>query len=364
MANRNQRATRNSTVNKAFVPGGVVSNFTGVQNAPVENPVETPKPVPNPLPVPAPSQNNIQVNTTPVKSENVENMETTEVDGQNGNGLKRRFMRQPIPKKVKRLRRNRRLRKILTPKNALMSLHELLGPGLSDFTIMPEERGFVASVFVNNVQYEGRGQSKMAAKNSASEKALRDIIIQRMIQSPKAQPLKTGSDTASVAGNTDDLREDIDMADGNENDNDEEGEVPMLHLASFALHKLFSEWQSEGYEIPDFKIGSGPLALEAMAIDKPPSAAGIPPKRQQLPENAHDMHPTTLLCMMRPATKYVDLGSEGQVPNILHRIGVEVDGNHFIGTAKNKKLARKNAASEACNEMFGTNFVKDEGQAA
>lgn len=67
---------------------------------------------------------------------------------------------------------------------------------------------------------------------------------------------------------------------------------------------------------------------------------------------------------MRPATKYVDLGSEGQVPNILHRIGVEVDGNHFIGTAKNKKLARKNAAIEACNEMFGTNFVKDDGQAA
>lgn len=41
----------------------------------------------------------------------------------------------------------------------------------------------------------------MAAKNSASEKALRDIIIQRMIQSPRAQPLKTGSDTASLAGN-------------------------------------------------------------------------------------------------------------------------------------------------------------------
>lgn len=63
---------------------------------------------------------------------------------------------------------------------------------------------------------------------------------------------------------------------------------------------------------------------------------------------------------MRPAIKYVDLGSEGQVPNILHRVGVEVDGNHFIGAAKNKKLARKNAAIEACNEMFGTDFVKDE----
>lgn len=151
-----------------------------------------------------------------------------EGDSQNGNGQKRRFLRQPIPKKVKRLRRNRRLRKILTPKNALMSLHELLGPGLSDFSILPEERGFVATVFVNNVQYEGRGEmisdfllknifvfsfkemrkfqpffysflgpSKMSAKNSASEKALRDIIIQRMLQSPKAQPLKAGSDTAS-----------------------------------------------------------------------------------------------------------------------------------------------------------------------
>lgn len=32
----------------------------------------------------------------------------------------------------------------------------------------------------------------MAAKNNASEKALRDIIIQRMLQSPKAQALKPG----------------------------------------------------------------------------------------------------------------------------------------------------------------------------
>lgn len=63
---------------------------------------------------------------------------------------------------------------------------------------------------------------------------------------------------------------------------------------------------------------------------------------------------------MRPATKYVDLGSEGQVPNIMHRVGVEVDSNHFIGTAKNKKLARKCAAIAACNQLFGTEFVKEE----
>lgn len=96
---------------------------------------------------------------------------------------------------------------------------------------------------------------------------------------------------------------DAEMPDG-ENDNDEEGEVPMLHLASFALHKLFSEWQSEGFEIPDFKIGApAPGAVQtpmetAAAIDKALNAPGVPPKRTTLPENANTMHPTTLLCMV------------------------------------------------------------------
>lgn len=85
----------------------------------------------------------------------------------------------------------------------------------------------------------------------------------------------------------------------NENDNEDEDEVPMLHLASFALHKLFSEWQSEGFEIPDFKAGTTVVnAIESMAIDKPVKQPGIPAKRIQVPENANTMHPTTLLCMV------------------------------------------------------------------
>lgn len=40
----------------------------------------------------------------------------------------------------------------------------------------------------------------MAAKNNASEKALRDIIIQRMALAPKALTLKPPSDVASVGG--------------------------------------------------------------------------------------------------------------------------------------------------------------------
>lgn len=79
------------------------------------------------------------------------------IETDNNGAQKKRWNRQPINKKIKRLRRNRRLRKMLTPKNALMSLNELMGNDLSEYVIMPEERGFVAQVFVNKVQYEGRG---------------------------------------------------------------------------------------------------------------------------------------------------------------------------------------------------------------
>lgn len=84
-----------------------------------------------------------------------------------------------------------------------------------------------------------------------------------------------------------------------ENDNDPEGEVPMLHLASFALHKLFTEWQAEGFEIPDFRMGGATSPIESMTVDKAAAhVPGVPPKRTQLPENSEGMHPTTLLCMV------------------------------------------------------------------
>lgn len=71
------------------------------------------------------------------------------------NEEKRRFIRQS--KKVKRLRRKQHYSKFIKPKNALMSLHELLGTAFLEFNILPEEHGFVASVYVNGVHYEGRG---------------------------------------------------------------------------------------------------------------------------------------------------------------------------------------------------------------
>lgn len=83
----------------------------------------------------------------------------TPMEGVEGNGApKRRWNRQPVNKKIRRIRRNRRLRKMLIPKNALMSLNELMGSTISEYDIVPEERGFVARVYVNSIQYEGRGE--------------------------------------------------------------------------------------------------------------------------------------------------------------------------------------------------------------
>lgn len=197
---------------------------------------------------------------TPVKNESnvsqpMEGDQATSDDGDKkrrwirGNNRKRPSLRE------KRIRQNNRLRKLLTPKNALMALNELSGITLSDYTITPKETGFLAEVLVNNVRYEGRGSSKIAAKNNASEKALRDQIIQKMAMRPRKLSISSKSggvgdkptnDSMNDDGDNDD---DVEMAD----ESNSEETVPMMHLASFALYKLFNEWESDGFEVPDLK---------------------------------------------------------------------------------------------------------------
>lgn len=104
-----------------------------------------------------------------------------------------------------------------------------------------------------------------------------------------------------IGRNSDDLfHDDVDMATDNIEATDDETEVPMMHLASFALHKLFSEWQADGFEIPDFKAVVLPTAapIESMLVDKPPKQPSVPTNRTQVPDDAASMHPTTLLCIV------------------------------------------------------------------
>lgn len=131
------------------------------------------------------------------------------------------------------MRQNRKLFRMLTPRNAIAALNELHGQSVNESTVVPTQGNkFEAEITINNVRYVGTGTSKMQAKNAASEKALRDLVINKF-QQVKNQEVSNVLSGDDVNMETEDKAED----------------VPMLQLASFALHKLFSEWEAEGFEI-------------------------------------------------------------------------------------------------------------------
>ncbi|XP_017491599.1 PREDICTED: uncharacterized protein LOC108379757 [Rhagoletis zephyria] len=267
--------------------------------------------------------------------------------------------------KEKKIRQNRQLRKTLIPKNALMALNEVAGISISEFTINNSSSGgFVAVVSVNDKQYEGKGHSKIAAKNNASEKALRDYVLEKMREKPRLRKNSTNND------------ESMDTTEvHNEGENGENGQqegtptvlddVPMANLASFAIFKLFTEWENEGYVVPELRVahptqpGSG---TEGGSVDGSPQSKPhkAPPIRSELPNNWESIHPSTLLCMMRPGLQYRELGTVGDSPNVLQRMGVTVDDVQYESTGRSKKIARRNVAVSVLNELFGTNLVKEQ----
>lgn len=127
--------------------------------------------------------------------------------------------------KERKIRDNHRLRKLVTPKHALLAINELKGVNISDFTYtMVPNKGtpsYVAEATINGVAYKGTGRSKNASKTDVCDQALRDIMLRKMMASAKA------------------LEENVDVP--------VEDEVPIVTLVSYAIHKLFSDWESEGY---------------------------------------------------------------------------------------------------------------------
>lgn len=59
---------------------------------------------------------------------------------------------------------------------------------------------------------------------------------------------------------------------------------------------------------------------------------------------------------MRPDIKFISWGTEGTVPNVVHKMSVNIDDRDFHGQGKNEKRARKMAAQSACEALFGVQF--------
>ncbi|KAH8304469.1 hypothetical protein KR059_010687 [Drosophila kikkawai] len=253
----------------------------------------------------------------------------------------------------KKQRQNRQLRKSMLPKNALMALNEVKGVTISDFTIDSNpDGGFTAVVTVNSNQYEGKGLSKMSAKNAACEKAWRDFIIAKMTPKKAKLPPASSSDANGV-----------EPMDTNEDESESpEDDLPMLNLASFAIYKLFSEWERDGYIVPEMHPSAASTSVPAAGGDAAAPPAPVPPKekkppvRAELPNGWESLHPATILCIMRPGVTYVDYGTSGDKPNVMQHLGIVVDDQEFTASGRSKKIARRNVAVSVCNTLFGTNF--------
>lgn len=118
------------------------------------------------------------------------------------------------------------------------------------------------------------------------------------------------------------------------------------------MHKLFAEWEAEGFEIPFPKPNDNAPPPPPTISTAEPIAPKAPKVKNELPPNNKGMHPVMLLSIMRPCTTYNDLGSEGQTPNIMHTVGATIDGESFIGNGRSKKEARKRVATTILQKLF------------
>ncbi|KAH8289582.1 hypothetical protein KR054_007448, partial [Drosophila jambulina] len=372
----NPNATPKPLIQSALGPNGQEQPQQQQKQAP--SPVSSPAPVPvsaSPAPVSAPELNAatiapklpmpiiVKVEPTEPAEPAVEPIaiDLSEDNGTSGGKIPFKKIFQKRKKssertRDKKQRQNRQLRKSMLPKNALMALNEVKGVTISDFTIDSNpDGGFTAVVTVNSNQYEGKGLSKMSAKNAACEKAWRDFIIAKMTpKKPKLPPANSGSGDANG----------VEPMDTNEDESESpEDDLPMLNLASFAIYKLFSEWERDGFIVPEMHpSAANASATPAAGGDATAPPAPLPPKekkppvRSELPNGWESLHPATILCIMRPGITYVDYGTSGDKPNVMQHLGIVVDDQEFTASGRSKKIARRNVAVSVCNTLFGTNF--------
>ncbi|XP_023290360.1 interleukin enhancer-binding factor 3 homolog isoform X2 [Orussus abietinus] len=329
------------------------------QSTPVTGtgPAVTTPPAPTPVPpVPAP--------TPVVQEEKIDGQanDSMEVESQEGNLP--RWKRSKIPgfkvnRKLKRLRMNQRLRKTLQPKNAIMVLNEMK-TGVQ-FTFPETQSSLQNSLFLVHAEidgktYIGQGLSKPLARQNAAENALKCLLLEKMTTAAMKARIDAESD-----GQSNQVSETTETPMKEENQSevtpmatdvavDETEEIPWSSLASFALYKLFLEWQNQGTVVPVPRPGvvPGKVKKEQKAV-----------VQKELPANATSIHPVMLLNQMRPGLTYVEVNRTGNPPNIMFTLSVEIDGVEYSGSAKNKKDAKKIAAKAALQALYDLTYPEE-----
>ncbi|XP_018561179.1 uncharacterized protein LOC108903465 [Anoplophora glabripennis] len=239
-----------------------------------------------------------------------------------------------VSKKEKMRRRNVRLSKMLQPKNAVMILNELVKNTCYAVEEIPNKTDmnqFKASVLVEDVEHIGYGRSKIHAKNSAAEAALKHLIVSNKLSEMKKD---------------DEGNEKMDVA--------EDGTQPPLpwqHVASFALYKLFTGWGEDPNKGPKLQPQLNASSDSQKVHENKPA--------KKMPDNPESMNPLMLINQMLPHALFEEIGRSGAPPNLTYSYRCSVDADSFIGTGSNKKAAKKMAAYGACHKILNIEYPKD-----
>ncbi|XP_049289580.1 uncharacterized protein LOC125767255 [Anopheles funestus] len=233
-------------------------------------------------------------------------------------------------KNERKKRKLREFRNFLMPKNAIAALHELQGTGITEYIVTKHGTQTKAKIVINNVN-TNEGTAEYASKAAATDKL-------------DSLPVDVETEAIEYV---------------------EKEDIPIELLASFALHKLFTEWEAEGFKMPIIKMSREKSTTRAEELAPEEAENGLirTPLRPKLiktvadlPPNANRYHPTALFTYMRPKVLYDDLDSNNDRLHPEFTVRLQSDGHDFIGKARSKKLARKAAAIDACKQLFGVVF--------
>ncbi|XP_047002253.1 double-stranded RNA-specific editase 1-like isoform X1 [Schistocerca americana] len=283
---------------------------------------------------------------------------------------KKRFPAFKVNKKLRKRKQNARLRKLLQPKNAMMVLHELKA-GIK-FTFQEHTNALTQTMFVVNAEvdgkvYVGQGLSKPVAKQNAAENALKALLLEKMSDAAmKAQkqdnaevvePMQQEVNNGAGSGDSGE-GSDTEGAGAQGKPQVPEDDVPWGSLASFALYKLFTEWQNQGTHVPLPVPKQGPVLppQAGAAAAGQPVVPGAPSPMKKIPENPTDRHPVMLLNQLKPGIQFIEVNREGTPPNLTFTMAVTVDGKTYNGVAKNKKEAKKEAAIACLAGSFNIRY--------
>lgn len=170
---------------------------------------------------------------------------------------------------------------------------------------------------INGKTYTGQGISKPLARQNAAENALKSLLLEKMTAAAQKAHTDAESDSAAEGENKDNTE-------SMETSHETPDEIPWSSLASFALYKLFLEWQNQGTVVPVPRPGLSPKVKK--------EGEKKPVEKKELPPNAELIHPVMLLNQMRPGLVYNEISRVGNPPNITFTLAIEVDGQEYTGT--------------------------------